>query len=239
MEVGKNMGLDELNQLSELSAGAILGVVAVLLAWALVKFLGRESSRDKQEADERANDAETERLRLEERKLSLESLTKSVEALASIGIILKTLSDDVKESTGQNKAAYETAQRMMSEVTNRRDVDFKKGVDNIRGDIDVVPARVGEVTEPQINTIREELAKLEERFGKRLDESSQAQIELIRTEIKAFSERMLARLEDMEKAVPEKVVQAILPKATPAVTLPAQHVDTAPQTAEPGAEGKG
>ena len=214
------MGLDELNRLSELSAGAILGIVAVGLVWALIKFLGRETSRDKQEANERANDAETERLRLEERKLSLESLTKSVEALASIGIILKTLSDDVKESAGQNKAAYETAQRMMTTITSRRDADFKEGVDNIRADIDVVPGKVGKVTEPQIDTIRKALQELEERVGKRIDESVNKFTEenqaIIRAEIEALTNHLLRKFDELTEIVPEKVSRAVLTARIPA-----------------------
>ena len=232
------MGLDELNQLADkpletlLALGLILGMIGSIV-WGYYFIKDR-------------------RLGYEERKTLNEATWKSLDALSIVVASMKTVEDYIKSVSNdvvvlstKTQASFDNARLTMSDITTRRDTEYKEGVNDIKGRIDVstddikakievVPGEVGKVTEPQINTILEKLANLEESFGMRLDESSQAQIALIRTEIKAFSERMLARLEDLEKAVPEKVVQAILPKALPVAMPPAQHADTAPQSAESG-----
>lgn len=197
------MGLDELDKLGELGIGVLMGIALILALLNAWRFLGGS---------------------FRERTITLEALKESVTALAAHSVVLKSLDDKVDDLQKQNAASFDNARLTMSDVTVRRDKEYKAGVDDIKDKIDVssddikakievVPTEVGKVTESQIDTIRKALAEMEERVGRRIDDAigktSEVQIELIRSEIKAFSKQILEKLEALEDVVPEKVIRKI------------------------------
>jgi DNA-binding transcriptional MerR regulator len=149
-----------------------------------------------------------------ERTLTLEALKESVKALAAQSTVLTLLDNKVDNIQRQNEALYTAASRTMADVTTQRNTEFN----TIRADIDVVPGKVGTITEVQIDTIRTALSALlaeqEARVGGRIDELadkySAATLEIIRAEIEAMAERIFEKIDHLAEVVPEKVGQVVL-----------------------------
>ena len=234
--------IDELNTLIGQGPGAILGAVSVLLAWFAVRFIGRESKRDDQEAKEHTTEAEVQKLYLSVLKNLIDSQTATQEAQA-------TTADQQAETTAilkQMRADYEDGKQHMLTVTAQRDKQIKTGFDTLQSGLDAVPSRVGEITEPQIDTIRATMAtllnQLEVRIETRIDQAvgsnSETVLSAIKTEFQELSGQIMAQIDKLIM-VPEEI-KRLACAGEPSSTNAPQLADSAnPQTAEPGAEGKG